>query len=135
VVSFSDRTVSGGLLSRHPEKKYTEIISKFPNNKFIEHVIAEYIISKGYNSIFRHPQYNYDSLEYNYENFISKYPESNYLLKGKFISPYIYKLSIGISDTLEVRKKVESKISNKIIREFLNNDALILNILAGRVYY
>ncbi len=68
------------ILRLYKEKKYNEIVTKYPDNPFTEHVwmwnLRPYWITVN------------ESTELDYEIFFNKYPDSPYLFYWRFMLPY-----------------------------------------------
>jgi outer membrane protein assembly factor BamD (BamD/ComL family) len=96
----------------------------YPNGSFAEHLYAYYL--KGHSRIMAYTEYDWkDSLESDYKNFITEYPNSNYLLIDRFVAPYIYKHFIELNN---LKDSFESEIEdfkslnkNNALRIFLND--------------
>jgi len=72
-------------------KPYEEIINTFPDNPLTEHVYIDFLAAK-YLNYYSNKNYKFiNDLETDYQNFISKYPNSVYLLDDQFLKPYIHK--------------------------------------------
>lgn len=69
------------VLRLYKQKNYHEILNKFPENPFAEHVWIWNML----------PYWNKvtDNTETDYNQFISKYPNSSYLLSWRFMLPYL----------------------------------------------
>jgi hypothetical protein len=77
-------------------KPFEEVITNYPENPFTEHIFIDYLFVK-YAREYKNSDYKYiNLLENEYEEFISKYPNSEYLVDERFIAPYIYKYFMDI---------------------------------------
>jgi hypothetical protein len=67
-----------------------DIVSIYPNTSFTEHIYAYYL--KSHSRILAYDKYDWeDNLESDYQDFITKYPNSSYLMNDLFVAPYIFK--------------------------------------------
>lgn len=68
--------------NKYNKNKYDEIVSRYPNNVFIEHILKRKM-SLYYSSKIT------DNTESDYNDFIQKYPNSMYFYNWTFMLPYI----------------------------------------------
>jgi len=102
---------------------YERIIKQYPANEFREHFFYEYIKYKysGYR--------NAETLVFDYEKFISEFPESSYLLLDDFMYNYIYALIKDFKDVNTASKFVRSRITNAKILKFISHTNRLQNIV------
>ncbi len=109
------------VLKLYHERKFEEIISEYKKSQFLEHIYAAWILHK-HNTIFSNPGYSrQNELESDYENFFKKYPDSFYILKDRFLSPYIYKFLLDNSSPEAVITNIKQRVSNDMLNKFLSN--------------
>jgi len=110
------------ILKLYKERKLEEIINKYPDNPFTEHVLAEYISSKD----FAYYTAGNDAkwipiVQSDYEGFFSKYPNSYYQLYNDFMAVYINVLASQHSSSDETIADIKNRVPNEMMRRYLLN--------------
>lgn len=114
-------------LSMYKEGEFEEILSKYPEHTFNEHLLAEQInlLKKYYKDESEKPTFNI--VNSMYEEFLNKYPNSYYLFCLGFIKTlFNYYRKIGYSISSKIN---EMKLSypNPALERFLNNKIALEN--------
>ena len=114
------------ILKMERDKKYSEIISSYPENPFTEHVMANYLSRQFlYENKLPYPFRNTEIINA-YKKFFEKHPKSlyNYNCNGEFIVSMFLKLANNTDDINEyMNLLVSGNNSDSYVYDYLNQDA------------
>jgi len=117
------------ILKLYKENKYRQAVDMFPANPLSEHMYVMDLLTK-HIKIFNDSNYALlNNLESDYEGFISKYPDSYYLLNDWFMSPYIFKVFKGQNNLSLAISNIKNQLNNIYIDKFLSDQLRVRRLV------
>jgi hypothetical protein len=96
-------------------KALDKVINAYPNNTFTEHVTARYLMNK-YWALNSTKEYDSNDVVIEYEQFMSKYPESQYLLNHRFMKAFFSYYKLKNTTMAEIEKIIKNNLVSKITK-------------------
>ena len=96
-------------------KALDKVINAYPDNNLTEHVTAKYLLWK-YLALNSAKEYNSNDVEIDYQQFISKYPESMHLLNHKFMRALFNYYKLKNTTMPEIKEKIKNNLVSKITK-------------------